>query len=148
MKRLVFSIAILMASIAAPCQTFQNGIANAVQVSWHYQWPGVTTTGPIGYNATFHPQGTYIYPYEGTLNNLTIAWTVNGTVSACTWRIEGSNDAATWTGLDATSPATDPNACTSANATSVVNRPFAFYRINVVTFTGTGNVVFTYVGGK
>jgi hypothetical protein len=83
-------------------------------------------------------------------NDFTIDWTVYGTApSACTFRVEGSFDGVTWYGLDTTSPAS--TSCTTSNMESIVYKPVAFLRINIVTWTNgdaTTVTAFHFTGTK
>lgn len=66
-----------------------------------------------------------------------ITWEVlqTGTSSTISAQLEGSNDGTNWYQLDVTTT------IVAAQARSVVNKPFRFYRINVTVLTGAaGNI--------
>jgi hypothetical protein len=129
--------------------TLLCGVAHAqTTVASYYTWTAANAAGPVGFNAATATNGSYIYLISGPAARFTIDWTVNGTVSACTWRVEGSSDAITWTGIDATAPNADSVPCTSGNAVNISNGQFKFLRIYLVTFTGAGSVEFHYSGAR
>lgn len=110
-----------------------------------YDWAtAVSATGALGsyVDQTLLPQ---------VPRAVSIDWTVSGTApSACTFRVEGSADGTSWFGLDATSPAADPVACTASNMVSIVDRPVRKIRVVIVTYTagdGTTSVKFHYTAG-
>ena len=143
MHRLVF---LLLTCLTVPC------FSQSAFYNYGYDWPSVTTTGQLGISLGQNTNPKFQEPVIYPPRSITISWTVAGTApSACTFRVEGSADGTTWFGLDATAPAADTVACTTANMISIVDRPVRVLRVYIVSYTQGDNttaVKFSYTRGQ
>ena len=98
-----------------------------------YTWAAPTGSGPL------HSIGFVNGPIPSTHS---ITYVVNGaTPSACTFSVQGSPDNVNWVTEQAST------SCTATGSVTLTNTPVNYLRVNLLTYTTTGSVVFTETNG-
>jgi hypothetical protein len=94
--------------------------------------------------ATGGPVTMPIMNQTGTgITSHTLIWTATGTVSTCTVALQG---ASTYGGSYTALTGGATQTCTSSGVYNLGSIASNFVEVNILTFSGTGSVTFTYVG--
>ena len=144
MKTRLISLACILLFSAGQAYAQQAGVRNSTGFTDNI---GHQVTNSVFFTTTFPVlTGTGVTTALDISQQITpkhsVQVIVTGSPSACSLQLEGSLDSTNWFNLSG------GQTCTSDILFSVVNKPVAFIRANLTTFTGGTNATVTYFGVK